>query len=194
MLRRQLTELTRNPPEGVSVGPKGDSLFTWEVMIVGPAGTPFEGGFFRAEMAFPDTFPNMPPTLKFLSPMWHPNSAFGGGMVSRVFVACARTRTSREPAALYPTLFPHLPPVYPDGNVCISILHNPGTDPHNLQESADERWRPILGVEAVLVSVVSMLSDPNPDSPANIDAAKQLREDPKAYRRKVRQCVEKSLE
>lgn len=34
-----------------------------------------------------------------------------------------------------------------------------------------ERWRPILGVEQVILSVVSMLSDPNDFSPANIDAA-----------------------
>ncbi len=84
--------------------------------------------------------------------------------------------------------------MWPNGDVCISILHPPGTDVHNQQETADERWRPILGVESILVSVLSMLSDPNLDSPANIDAGKMMREDPKAYKRKVRQCVEKSLE
>jgi len=34
-----------------------------------------------------------------------------------------------------------------------------------------EKWRPILGVEAILLSVVSLLSDPNLESPANIDAS-----------------------
>lgn len=61
--------------------------------------------------------------------------------------------------------------VYEDGRVCISILHPPGEDRYNEQESADERWRPILGVESIIVSVISMLSDPNDESPANIDAA-----------------------
>lgn len=61
--------------------------------------------------------------------------------------------------------------VYEDGKVCISILHPPGEDQFNQQESAIERWRPILGVESIVVSVISMLSDPNDDSPANIDAA-----------------------
>ncbi len=84
--------------------------------------------------------------------------------------------------------------VWPSGDVCISILHPPGTDAHNQQESADERWRPILGVEQILISVLSMLSDPNLESPANIDAGKMLRDDPKAFKRKVRQCVERSLE
>lgn len=63
------------------------------------------------------------------------------------------------------------PAVYPDGKVCISILHAPGEDRFNEQESADERWRPILGVESIIISVISMLSDPNDESPANIDAA-----------------------
>ena len=104
--------------------------------------------------------------------------------------------------------------VYPDGKVCISILHAPGVDAMNAQETAMERWRPILGVEAVLVSVLSMLSDPNIESPANIDAAvraprrhaaprphaapppaqKQFRDDLKGFRRKVRSCVAKTIE
>jgi ubiquitin-conjugating enzyme E2 G1 len=42
---------------------------------------------------------------------------------------------------------------------------------HVRQETADERWRPILGVEQILMSVISLFSDPNDTSPANIDAA-----------------------
>lgn len=61
--------------------------------------------------------------------------------------------------------------VFKDGRVCISILHPPGTDAYNEQESADERWRPIIGVEAIIMSVISMLGEPNPDSPANVEAA-----------------------
>ena len=63
------------------------------------------------------------------------------------------------------------PNIYPDGNVCISILHPPGEDEFNSQEKAEERWRPILGVESILISVSSMLLDPNIDSPANLDAS-----------------------
>ena len=35
--------------------------------------------------------------------------------------------------------------VYPDGRVCISILHNPGDDP-NGYETAAERWSPVQSV------------------------------------------------
>ena len=62
------------------------------------------------------------------------------------------------------------PSVYPDGKVCISILHPPGNDP-NQYESAAERWSPVQTVEKILLSVLSMLSEPNVESPANIDAA-----------------------
>lgn len=69
---------------------------------------------------------------------------------------------SRRPSIVqFPDDFPNNPPkmkfltkmyhpnIYPDGTVCISILHAPGVDAMNTLESADERWRPILGVEQV---------------------------------------------
>jgi len=60
------------------------------------------------------------------------------------------------------------PNVYPDGRVCISILHEAKEDKFNELEQMSEKWRPILGIEAVLISVLSLLSDPNFESPANI--------------------------
>jgi ubiquitin-conjugating enzyme E2 G1 len=56
-----------------------------------------EGGFFVANMSFPTDYPNKPPSVKFVSEMWHPN-------------------------------------VYPDGKVCISILHSPGDDPMGYEQ------------------------------------------------------------
>ena len=47
--------------------------------------------------------------------------------------------------------------VYPDGRVCISILHTPGDDPMGY-ELPIERWSPVQSVEKVLLSVVSMLA------------------------------------
>ncbi|KNC70559.1 hypothetical protein SARC_16911 [Sphaeroforma arctica JP610] len=61
-------------------------------------------------------------------------------------------------------------PVYPDGRVCISILHPPGDDPMGYELSS-ERWSPVQSVEKILLSVVSMLSEPNDESGANIDAS-----------------------
>ncbi|KAK3407621.1 hypothetical protein EUGRSUZ_J00032 [Eucalyptus grandis] len=62
------------------------------------------------------------------------------------------------------------PNVYTDGKVCISILHPPGDDP-NGYELASERWSPVHTVESIVLSIISMLSSPNDESPANVEAA-----------------------
>lgn len=60
-----------------------------------------------------------------------------------------------------------------NGDVCISILHEPGEDKYGY-EKPEERWLPIHTVETIMISVISMLADPNGDSPANVDAAVRL--------------------
>lgn len=57
-----------------------------------------------------------------------------------------------------------------EGDVCISILHEPGEDKFGY-EKPEERWLPIHTVESILLSVISMIADPNDESPANVDAA-----------------------
>ena len=52
--------------------------------------------------------------------------------------------------------------------MCISILHPPGDDRWGY-EKAVERWSPAQSVEKILLSVISMLSEPNTESPANIE-------------------------
>ena len=86
------------------------------------------------------------------------------------------------------------PNIYQDGRVCISILHPPGNDPQAPQEKAEERWRPILGVESILLSVISMLNDPNTDSPANVDASVMFRDQVQEYKKKVRRLAQRSIE
>jgi ubiquitin-conjugating enzyme E2 G2 len=82
--------------------------------------------------------------------------------------------------------------VYPDGKVCISILHPPGDDPTGY-ESSSERWSPVQSIEKILISVVSMLAEPNDESPANVDAAKMYREDRHKFNEIARKSVRKSL-
>ncbi|RXW15389.1 hypothetical protein EST38_g10466 [Candolleomyces aberdarensis] len=159
LLRRQLQELTKRPVEGFSAGLVDDNnLYEWDIMIIGPPDTLYEGGFFKARLSFPPEFPLLPPKMKFITPMWHPN-------------------------------------IYDDGTVCISILHAPGEDQYGY-EDAGERWLPVHTVESILLSVISLLSSdtPNLDSPANVDAAKEVRTDIIGYRKKVRRLVRRSAE
>lgn len=79
------------------------------------------------------------------------------------------------------------------GDVCISILHEPGDDKWGY-EKASERWLPVHTVETILISVISMLADPNDESPANVDAAKDWRDNYPEFKRKVARCVRKSQE
>ncbi|KAL9014465.1 MAG: hypothetical protein Q9173_000901 [Seirophora scorigena] len=104
----------------------------------------------------------------------------------------------------FPQEYPHLPPtmifqtpifhpnVYPNGEVCISILHPPEEDKYGY-ESASERWSPVQTPETILLSVISMLSSPNDESPANVEAARMWREDEKGFRRTCRENVRASL-
>jgi ubiquitin-conjugating enzyme E2 G2 len=150
-------ELTMNAPEGIFAGPVSeDNFFVWEAYITGPPGTCYEGGLFRATLAFPRDYPLSPPTMRFATPIFHPN-------------------------------------IYPDGRVCISILHPPGEDP-NMYEHSSERWSPVQSVEKILLSVVSMLAEPNDESGANIDACKLWRTDRARFNEIVRENVKRSLE
>ncbi|CAG8574172.1 11096_t:CDS:2 [Dentiscutata heterogama] len=122
LLQKQLNELLKHPVEGFSAGlVDNDNIYEWEIIIIGPPDTLYEGGFFKAKMTFPkaccfmdNEYPMMPPKLKFVSDMWHPN-------------------------------------VYPDGEV------------------------------------------PNDESPANIEAAKEWRENYPAFKKRVQRIVRNSI-
>lgn len=90
--------------------------------------------------------------MKFITEIWHPNSKWRG-----------RGRASADCVCVWFS-------VDKNGDVCISILHEPGDDKFGY-EKASERWLPVHTVETILISVISMLADPNDESPANVDAA-----------------------
>jgi ubiquitin-conjugating enzyme E2 R len=59
-------------------------------------------------------------------------------------------------------------------------------------ELASERWSPAQRVESVLISIISLLDDAEPSSPANVDAAVLLRKEPEVYRQLVKADVDAS--
>lgn len=82
------------------------------------------------------------------------------------------------------------PNIYPDGKICISILHPPGEDVMS-GESATERWTSVQSVESVLRSILLLLDDPEVSSPANVDAGILYRNDRGAYIARAAEDVEK---
>ncbi|KAG7824723.1 hypothetical protein KL909_001945 [Ogataea angusta] len=75
------------------------------------------------------------------------------------------------------------PNVYNDGRLCISILHESGNDQND--EPDNETWSPAQSVESVLLSIISLLEDPNISSPANVDAAIAFKKHREEYRKRI---------
>eukprot|EP00053_Salpingoeca_punica_P007033 m.65115 g.65115 ORF g.65115 m.65115 type:complete len:166 (-) comp13968_c0_seq2:615-1112(-) len=70
------------------------------------------------------------------------------------------------------------PNVYADGGICLDILQN--------------RWSPTYNVSSILTSIQSLLDEPNPNSPANSEAALLYQENKREYEKRVALCVEES--
>ncbi|KAJ1792422.1 hypothetical protein LPJ59_004845, partial [Coemansia sp. RSA 2399] len=45
----------------------------WDIIVFGPWGTCYAGGTFKAVLCFPLDYPFAPPTMRFISEIWHPN-------------------------------------------------------------------------------------------------------------------------
>ncbi|MCA9749081.1 MAG: ubiquitin-conjugating enzyme E2 [Romboutsia sp.] len=70
------------------------------------------------------------------------------------------------------------PNIYQNGDLCLDILKN--------------RWTPSYDVLGILLSIQSLLNDPNVKSPANVEAANLYEHDVEKYKEKVRDIVELS--
>jgi len=152
-LNVELKQLNKEPNCFFSVSPKSNNFHKWDVMIIGPPDTLFEGALIKAELEFPDEYPSKPPKFIFTTPLYHPN-------------------------------------IYPDGKVCISILHE-GVDEFGY-EKLSERWNPTQSVNSILMSIISMLSAPNFESPANVDASKLWRDNYNEYKKIIYKMVASS--
>ena len=135
-LQAEFKQLTVEPNYFYTVEPDPKNFYLWNVLLIGPPDSPFEGGIF-----------------KFVTNLFHPN-------------------------------------IYKDGKVCISILHD-GKDEWGY-EDISERWNPSHSVNSVLMSVLSMLSNPNFESPANVDASVMWRNDWESYKKQVYKTVSQS--
>jgi ubiquitin-conjugating enzyme E2 A len=142
--RRLINDFKRFEKEdsnGIFASPLSNNILVWEAVIFGPEETPWEGGSFKLLIEFTEEYPTKPPSIKFITNMFHPN-------------------------------------IYADGKICLDILTN--------------QWSPIYDVHTVLASIQSLLSDPNPDSPANAEAARLYTENVQEYYKRVKECVENS--
>ena len=153
-LQKELKQQISEPNYYYSINVNEKNFLKWEVLLLGPSDTIFEGGIFKCQLEFPKEYPNKPPVFKFIDNIYHPN-------------------------------------IYPDGKVCISILHE-GEDIYGY-EHISERWNPSHSVNSILMSVLSMLTAPNFESPANVDASKLWREDFNMYKKHIYKLIAKTI-
>ena len=118
-----------------------------------------------------------------------PESTIYEGGIFRALLEFPQDYPNGPPRMTFTSRMWH-PNIFKNGTVCISILHPPVLDQTNLMERMDEKWRPVLGVREVVLSVISMLCSPNLDSPANIDAAVEYKSNYEAYKKKVKNLID----
>jgi ubiquitin-conjugating enzyme E2 A len=139
-LTRELNKLQSgiDKVEGIIIE-KPEDLMVWFVKIKGPINTPFEDGIFDLQLRFDDDYPIKPPSIRFLTPMFHPN-------------------------------------IYRDGKICVDILQS-------------HEWSPAQNIRTILISIISLLMDPNPHSPANREASELYIRDNREYEFRVRELI-----
>ncbi|KAF9661223.1 hypothetical protein SADUNF_Sadunf19G0045900 [Salix dunnii] len=172
---RDFKRLQQDPPAGISGAPQDNNIMLWNAVIFGPDDTPWDGGTFKLTLQFTEDYPNKPPTVRFVSRMFHPN-------------------------------------IYADGSICLDILQNQWSPIYDvaailtsIQCTSDWRVSNLLVIHVLaylrlsfpthvnMVSdVMSLLCDPNPNSPANSEAARMFSETKREYNRRVREVVEQS--
>ncbi|KFH65024.1 ubiquitin-conjugating enzyme E2 S [Podila verticillata NRRL 6337] len=72
-ISRELHALDSDPPEGIKVIANDDTITDIHAWILGPEGTPYDGGCFRLRIQLSPDFPNAPPKCYFMTKIFHPN-------------------------------------------------------------------------------------------------------------------------
>ena len=134
-LTKEIIKLKEEEIEGVEIITT-DNINLLKAVMEGPRDTPYEEFKYNLELNFGDSYPMKPPSVKFISPIYHPN-------------------------------------VYKDGKICVDILQN--------------EWTPAQNIRTVLLSIRSLLMDPNPRSPANREAANMYVKNKELYNTKVKE-------
>lgn len=79
-LNKELMTLMMSQDKSISAFPEGENLFKWIGTIMGPKDTVYESLKFKLTFQFPNAYPYSAPTVKFLTPCFHPNVDTNGNI------------------------------------------------------------------------------------------------------------------
>ena len=78
-IEKELKNLKSSKLKNIEAGPIDEKdLFNWWATIIGPDGSPYEGGIFHLIIKFPMEFPFRPPELRFITKIYHYNINLNG--------------------------------------------------------------------------------------------------------------------
>ncbi|XP_020587605.1 ubiquitin-conjugating enzyme E2 27 isoform X2 [Phalaenopsis equestris] len=82
-VQKELVECNRDTAiSGVSINlPDGANLTHLCGTIIGPIGTPYEGGTFLIDIQLLGEYPFEPPKMQFITKVWHPNISSQNGAI-----------------------------------------------------------------------------------------------------------------
>lgn len=81
-IQRELSHFNKDHSASkMSLVPAGDNLTHLTATIPGPISTPYEGGTFKIDITLPDGYPFVPPKMKFITKLWHPNISSVNGAI-----------------------------------------------------------------------------------------------------------------
>ena len=72
-IQTELKDLKLDTDSACKLDSVGNSTNQLIGQIVGPTGTPYEGGTYQLSFDIPTDYPFSPPKVKFITKVWHPN-------------------------------------------------------------------------------------------------------------------------
>uniref|UniRef100_A0AAZ1Y2Q6 E2 ubiquitin-conjugating enzyme n=1 Tax=Oreochromis aureus TaxID=47969 RepID=A0AAZ1Y2Q6_OREAU len=172
-IQKELNDLQRDPPASCSAGPVGEDMFHWQATITGPNDSPYHGGVFFLSVHFPTDYPFKPPKVAFTTKIYHPNINSNGSICLDIL------RSQWSPALTVSK--ERCPPV------CQGFL---GRLKHMLLPSHSSVPATLCSSQ-ILLSICSLLCDPNPDDPLVPDIAHIYKSDRQKYNKIAREWTQR---
>ncbi|CAD8106696.1 unnamed protein product [Paramecium primaurelia] len=70
---KEIMNYEQHPHPHIKIFPCQGNVSFWKIILLGPEQTPYEGGVFILYLQFDENYPNKPPNLRFLTPIYHCN-------------------------------------------------------------------------------------------------------------------------